>query len=770
MNFESPNALLGEAQSMLEANQTVMRNRTLINRLFNGEPPHTEAERMAENIKVNVNWLEATRIAANATNQLNNAFFRGGRFFSVIVDKGDPRKRHQYAASITKHINNELKNSTYYRGARESAHAQVVLHGPGPLVWRNRRCPIPDAAGLEDILVPQGTLTSMENLDRFAIYRELNWNQLVSQTQGKTHDPGWNRPYVTALLAHLYKTGVTTIYQGNRWEFPEKLHEDLKEGAASGASSSLPKVMAYDFFYREDDDDKWTRKMMLDFGTVDELVVKSTDPLRKNQEFMYEKKGYASDWTEVVHWYIGNCSNVAPFRYYSTRSIGYLLYGVCLIQNKLRNRFTEHTFQSLLTLFRNVSDDNREKLGMIDLHNLGVMPDGVSMVPAQERHVIDANLVMLGLNQGRQLMAESAQSFVPDMQGDSKKQMTATETLVRQNTSVSLTSAVLNQLSEQSRTEYREICRRFCIKDNPDPMAKRFRENIKKDGVPMDCLDIDAWEVLPEQTVGGGNKAVELTVTQALMQEILPMADPDGQRLIGRRRYLALTDNPEEAMAIFPDAPQPPSDDVQYAQVAYAVLMLGQPFAKKEGVNHVAYTGMLMQMMNITLAQIQQATEQPNGAAIAADKIVGMFNVVQHVQEEINIIARVEAQVPKAKIMFKALVEMIAELTKVAQALMAKDQEQQGNGGLAAETQAKIQTMIMKAQTENQIKQMQAQEKEQRNDIKFHNENLRRNAMVEADNQRKMIGTAADIQAKDLTTSAEIIRESNKPQPAGTSK
>jgi hypothetical protein len=177
-----------------------------------------------------------------------------------------------------------------------------------------------------------------------------------------------------------------------------------------------------------------------------------------------------------------------------------------------------------------------------------------------------------------------------------------------------------------------------------------------------------------------------------------------------------------------------------------------------------------MQMMNITLAQIQQATEQPNGAAIAADKIVGMFNVVQHVQEEINIIARVEAQVPKAKIMFKALVEMIAELTKVAQALMAKDQEQQGNGGLAAETQAKIQTMIMKAQTENQIKQMQAQEKEQRNDIKFHNENLRRNAMVEADNQRKMIGTAADIQAKDLTTSAEIIRESNKPQPAGTSK
>lgn len=752
---------------MLQANQTVMRNRTLINKLFNGEAPHTEEERRAENIKVNVNWLEATRIASNATNQLNNSFFSGGRYFSVAVDKGESRKRAQYSTTITKYINQELKRSREYKHARESANAQVVLHGPGPMIWRNRRCPIPGVAGIDDILVPSGTLTSMENLDRFAIYQELTWHQLVKQTQGSSVDPGWNKPYVTALLAHLFKTGVVPVHQGNRWQFPEKMHEDVKEGAANTASSSLPKVMVYDFFYRNEKSDKWNRKMMLDFGTVDTETIKENEAVRKYQEFIYEKDDYCDNWSEVIHWYLGNCSNVAPYRYYSVRSIGYLLYGSCMIQNKLRNRFTEHMFQSLLTLFRNVSDDNREKLGMIDLHNLGVMPEGVSMVPAQERHTVDWNLILMGLNQGRQLMAESAQSFVPDMTGDSKKQMTATETLVRQNTSVSMTSAVLNQLGEQSREEYREICRRFCIKSNPDPMAKRFRENIEKEGVPLSCLDIDAWDVIPEKTVGGGNKAVEMVSTQILMQEMFPLADPDGQRLIARRRYLAITDNSDEALLIFPDAPQPPSDDVQYAQNAYAVLMLGVPFAKKEGINHLAYAGMLMQMMNVTFSQIQQAAEQPQGLAIAADKIVGLFNAAQHVQEEIKAIARVEHQVDNAKVMFKALVEMISELTKVAQKLMAQEQDSQANGGLNAETRAKIESMMMKAQTESQIRMKAAEEKEMRNDVKFMNENNRRNAMVEADNQRKLLSTQADITAKDLTTAAEITRPKPQPSTAG---
>lgn len=769
--FSSSTEVLNECQNMLISQQKVMRNRALIQRLANGEAPFTDEERRAENIKTNANFLELTRIASNASNQLNNAFFKPAQFFQVTIDKGPIHKRSLWGASITKAINRELKKSRTYKYARESAHAQVVLHGPGPLIWKNRRSPCPSSAGIDDIIVPAGTENSMDNLDRFGIYTELTWSQLYDVACGKVVDPGWNKGYVKAILTTLYSKGVQPINQGNRWMFPEKIQEDIKEGSAFFASSSLPRLLAWNFFYRDDENGKWCRKMVVDFASVSGA---STDAARfqnsnveKSEDFLYESEDYADDWQEVIHWYIGNCSNYAPYRYYSTRSIGYLLYGVCAIQNKLRCRTMDHVFQSLLMLFRNISDDHREKLGMIDLNNFGVIPDGLSMVNANERHEVDWNLVVGQFNQNRQLMAESSQSFVPDMPGIGGKEMTATETLVRQNTSTNLTSAVLNQLADQSAFEYREISRRFCIKSNPDEMAVRFREAIQKEGVPLDMLDVEAWDIIPEMTVGGGNKAVELSVTQALMQEILPLADPDGQRIITRRRYLALTDNPDEAMEVIPEAPAPPSNDAQYAQQAFPVLMIGLPFIIQEGTNRVAYAGMLLNLLQIKYQQTAAIIGQPSGVPIAAEAIAGMFNVVQHVGEQIQMIARDDRRKEVAKQMMKMLKELMGTLQDLAKQVSEMAQQQSAQqGGVSPETQQKLAEKMMLAQADAQAKVTKSQQSGELKQIAFLEENARRNAMTEADAQRKLMMTQADITALNAKTIAEIMR----PKPETTNK
>lgn len=767
MKFNSVSSVLTETNQLLLAQQAVMHNRTLIDRLMGGDAPETEESRREQNLKTNINFLEGTRIASNATNQLNNAFFKAGNLFTVKLDYGPPHKRDLWSASITKCIAKEIKKSRSYKSARESAHAQVVLHGPGPVIWRNRRSPLPSTAGIEDVMIPSGTLCDMENLDYLSIYRELTWGQLDNAAFGKAADPGWNRDYVKALLHTLYKLGLQPIYQGNRWLFPEKLAEDQKEGAAQQMSSAMPKILVWDFFYRNEDTGKWNRKMVIDYANISpDYKLKDSDSVIQNQQFLYEKDDYADDWQEIIHWYIGNCSNVAPYRYHSVRSIGYLLYGVCMIQNKLRCRFTDHMFQNLLTWFRNVSDDNREKLQMIDLQNFGVFPDGVSMVTANERHEVDWNLIFGGLSQGKQLMAESAMSFVPDVPGDPSKNktMTASEYLGRQNESIAMTSAVYGQLADQSVYEYREICRRFCIKDNPDPMARRFRENIKKEGVPMEALDCEKWDIIPEQTVGGGNKAVEMNVTAVLMQEFMPISDPDAQRLIARRRYLALTDNAEEALLVVPEAPQPENDDIQYAQVSFSVLMDGVPFIVKQGVNHIAYAGALMQMMQVVIQQAGAVMQQQSGVSIAAEKIAGLFNVVQHVQGQIQIIGRDEKRRDLAKIMFKNLGIMNSELERMANELNAMEQEQQQRqGGVDPETQAKIQERMLLAQTNAQISQSKAAQKQEQSDVKFYSENQRKNANTQAEIQRKMALTAVEIQATDMTTAAEIQRIQNEP-------
>jgi len=751
---------------MLIAQQRTMQNRTKINRLFNGDTPNTEEEARAENMKTNANWLEGPRIASNATNQINNSFFKGDKFFSVRIDNGPIQFRQLWSNTITNYINRELKRSKQYYSARESANAQVVLHGPGPSVWQNRRCPVPSVVGVEDVLVPSATLTSFSNLDRFAIYREISWPELYSSVHGPNFDSGWNRDYAAAFLARMYKTGVVPVYQGNRWLFPEKLWEDIKEGSATVASSSLPKLLTWDFFYQDDKTGKVNRRMIVDYQNITSIGLKDT-PVDKNRGFLYSRDNYAADWSEVIHWFIGNCSNVAPYRYYSIRSIGYLLFAVCTIQNKLRNRLYDHMFQALLTLFRNISDDDREKLGLIDLQNFGIMPDGVSMVPAQERHVVDQNLILMGLNQGRQLMQESSTGFLPDMPSAGEgPAMTAYETMVRQMMSTTFTSAVMGQLVRQSVEQHREICRRFCIKDNPDPMTKRFRENIQKEGVPLEMLDVDTWEIIPEQTVGGGSKAVELTVTQQLLQEIAPAVGPEAQRAIYRRRALALTDNVMDAAAMVPEPPAPPTDDVQYAQTAFTFLMINPQFEVKEGINRTVYVTTLLKLADFTFQQLQGLLQHPEGLAIAAERIMGLANIAEHCEPIIVQIAQDQTQKAAAKQLVKVLMKLQQELQQAAKQIEAAEQEKSQQGGIDPQTEAKIQERLLMAHTDAQIKHDAAAEKQKQKDIAFYNENLRRNASTFAEVQRGHAKTQAEIAGTDLTTQAEILRGQRNPQPS----
>ena len=779
MKADTPAAILTEIYLMQLAQQKVQQNRAKINRLFNGDTPNTTEELREMNGKTNVNWLEGSNIATNSTNQLNNAFFGGERYFTVRLDRGPMSWRSQWGATITRYLNRELKRSKQYESARESANAQVVLHGPGPTVWRDRRSPIPDTVGVDDILIPAGTLTSMSNMDSLCIYRELTWAQLYDATQGKNVDPGWNQDYIKAILANMYTKGMQPIYQGNRWMFPEKIQEDIKEGASLMMSGALPRALCWDYFFRDEKSEKWNRRMILDYGNVSvsdpnarrqvnkDIQGKDVD---RNRDFLYRKDGYADEWENIIHWYIGNCSNVAPYRYHSVRSIGYLLYGVCMVQNKLRCRLTDHMMQQLLTWFRNVSDDDREKLGLIDLQNFGIFPDGVSMVSAQERHVADWQLILMGINQGRQLMSESSSSFVPDMPGEANRPaMTATETLVRQNTSITLTSAVLKQLGKQSEPEYREMCRRFCIKDNPAKEAKRFRENIQREGVPLEMLDIEFWEIIPEQVVGGGSKAMELTVTQALLQEIAPAVGPDAQRIILRRRTLALTDNSMDALEIVPNAPEPPSDDVQYAQMAFTGLMMDVPWIVKEGINRMAYAGTLMQLMQGIMKQVQGLLGQQAGLAIAADRVAALFGVANHIAEQTQLIGQDQRMKEQAKAMFKALQEILQVLQEFAKQIQKMEEEQaqqQGAQQVSPEAQAKIINMHATMQAKNQIAVMNAQTKNQHKDVTFANENMRRNAMTMSDVQRKAAMTQAEIAAKDLTTAGDILRSQREADEA----
>lgn len=758
MKYKTAAECLTAISSMQWATQSVQQNRAKINRLMNGDPPWTESERRANRLNTNVNWLEGSRIVTNARYQLTNAFFGPGEFFDIKLDtysKVPVHKRDTWSTCLTQYINRGLRASGTFKSALEQAIAQVVLHGPGPSLWPKKHSPIPVTCGVDDVIVPAGTLADMSNLDSLAIYREWTWAQLRDLVHGPAVDPGWNVSYVDALLASLYKQPLQPLYQGNRWMFPEKIAEDWKENDSTFAAAALGRALAWDFYFRDEDTGKWNRRVLLDYNNLSPEGFKA-DAQRQAPDFLFKKDDHADERTEIIHWFMGNCSNVAPFRYYSVRSIGYNLYAPCLAQNMLRCRTADHMLQTLLTFFRNVSEDDRERLEDFQLHHLGILPDGVSMVTAQERHTADWQLIGMGLNQNRQLMAESSAAFLPDVAVEGEKQpMTATESLIRNNASVNYTSAVQNQLYTQSEPFYYEICRRICLKDKRDPFVKCILEQMKEDEVPESVLDIDTWNISPNRAMGGGNKAVELTTARALF-EARGAYGPAGDAPIKRKYALALTGDPKFVKEIVPEV-QEVSSSAVLAQLAFGTLMEGVPVQQRGGINEVDYIETLLAMMAQAMQPLEALQEQPGALAVNAERIAGLVNVGSHIEEHIQILSADQSERERVRDYQRIINQLMGQLKAYGQRLQEMEQAQQGNQGLDAETQGKIIAMQTVAQAKAAISTQQAQVKLQHKDIAFQSEQERKDAGTLAEIRRKDALTHAEVAATDLKTTADLI-------------
>lgn len=789
MRFKDAGAIHTAVDQMRLANYPVARNRSRINDLFNGNPPWTEEERKANKIFTNVNPLYGTRIAHNARQNLDNAILKPGHFFDITLDIGPAHKRQDWSFRLSKEVNRILKLEQRFTDMWSSTNAQVVLHGIGPIKHNGLENPIPYDIGIEDVLVPAQTYLHFDNLEFFGVYRQWTYAELYDMTHGTEVDPGWNMAMVDKLLKSLQEQSLQSTVMGQRWLMPEKLAEDLKENAGLFMTSAAPTIFVWDFYFRDydndSDDQNWSRRIVLDYMQLQPEASASALASDAKSQFLYEyklNKGvYATSLDQIIHFQIGNCSNVAPFRYYSVRSLGFLMYAVCQIQNRYYNRAMDAGFSNLLTLFRNVGEDDRERLEKVDLWHMGIVPDGLSFVTAAERHEVNQQLIEMMMAMNRQLMAESSSSWIPEIDTGTSKEQTLGEARIRLQTAASLSNALLNQTYMRAERMYREICRRFCMKGSRNRLVKEFHKRIQAQGIPMEILDVDHWDIRANRVLGGGNKALESLQADKLMA-VRAAHDPEAQRRILYLYDLANTDDPQLAGELVPMDEKPISDATQLATLAMGTLLEGLPVVAKRGINEIDYIGTLLQLSEQVLNQIAGLEQVPETTQLRMQKISGETNVLEHVDQHLQTIA----QDPSVKMVVKgfeeALSMQLAAVNKFAQHLseeMEQQSQMMGNNPQAEEAmklQAKTQAMLIEAESRARMKEADHAQKQMHKDAQWANENERRNATTEAEIERKraltqvelasqMAKTRADIMATDLTTAADIRRP--KPQTNG---
>lgn len=754
-------------------------NRSRVNSLFNGDPPYSPQQAKENNLSVNVNFLESTRLGSDARRQLYNLLNKTENFFNAKLDRGTKHKRGDWSHIITKELNKILKKSLPYYEALQSSFASLVLHGIGPSVWTDKQHWLPDEKGVEDILIPANALRSMRHLPFFAVYQPFTALQLYRLTHGPRRDPGWNMPLADRAIKWCDEQITKSSIPYSEIYSPEKMQERLKEDSGLYASDAVPTIDCWDFYFYNDEKkvSGWNRRIVIDAnwdigaGGINydrKPSMPDKNKIGTSGEFLYDSgsRKYAEKREQIIHFQFGDLSAVAPFRYHSVRSLGFLLFAVCHLQNRLRCKFNDALFEHMLQYFRVRNLDDYERSLKINLVDKGYVDETVQFIPPTERWAINPNLVQMGLTHNRELIGESASGYTQDHDyGKEQTERTATEVMAQVQSTAALVSSALAQAARFQEPQYQEIARRFCIKNSKDADVRKFRVNVLKQGVPEELLDTECWEIVSEKILGGGNKILETAIAEKLLG-VSQSLDPGPQRIVLRDYVLAVSDDPAKAEELVPYEPVAVTDTVHDAQLSAATLMMGLPVAVKTGINHIEAIQALMGSMT---AVIQKA--QANGGMATQDQIAGLQNIAQHISEHIQILARDKAQKERVKEFSDDLGKLMNFVKAFAQRLqqqMEAQAQQNGNGGMDPKAVAKAQEISLMGELKRKnTAESHAQRTAQRQaqaEMQIENEAKKQTLQQEAiiggartDAEAKGIQTAANINDGRAKTAAEVV-------------
>ena len=602
MNFKSAEAVEQTVWQMRLADWPRGQNRARINDLANGAPPYTDDEQSRNNIEINVNDLSLTRLAHDARQQLYNGFMKPGKFFTARTDTGPKHKRLEYGTIVTNEINRTLKRSLPYYECMRSKFALSVLHGIGPSMWEDRESWCPEPLGIEDVLVPSNTRLSFKNLPFFAIFRAYTPEELDRMTRGPNRDPGWQMDIVQAALKWAaQQTANLTGTTWRDWWSPEKIHERIKEDSGLYASDVVQTIDCYDFYYWNDDgkESGWKRKIILDaWGGWEQYQDKFTGRMRMPDKNLMEKRGqylfdggdkiYGTKLSEMLHFQFADLSAVAPFRYHSVRSLGFLLYAACHLQNRLRCKFNEAAFENLMMYMRVKSMDEAERALKIELASRGIIDETVNFLTPAERWQPNERFAADAIGMNQQIVDQNAASYVQNQNfSRDKVEKTKFQVMAEVNAMMTLVGAALNQAYMYQTGEFYEIVGRFMVVNSRDQDVRETRLRCLKQGVPEKLLVAEVWDIEPERVMGAGNKTLEMAIAQQMM-EWKGAFGPAAQQRILRLATLSISDDPALTNELVPDAPdQAVSKSKEAAMLAVGTLMAGARVQFAEDQNRI---------------------------------------------------------------------------------------------------------------------------------------------------------------------------------------
>lgn len=775
--FGTPEKVAATIERMRVIERTRATDRAKVNRLFNGGKPYTPEQEKKFQIQINVNWGEGKRIMLDANRQLNNALIHPGILFQCTPTEGALDKRDEWAMTFTQNIHRPMQegiSGKRHMFTLRARNATICMHGIGVLMWKNSFSWLARFVPLEDLLIETDTYCDFSNLNYFGCSLNLTRGELADMAlTGEKILPGWNQDAVKEILDIL----ETDQAMPNWRDKPEEAEQIFDQNKGYYYSDAEARVRMDVFYYRSIETKKWYRVILLReaIGNV------GTD------KFIFDgsKKPFADSIDHIINVQFGDGNLVAPLKYHSTRGLGVDLFAPVECLNRLRCEFVQHVFEQLKMYFKIQNPADRDRLKQIVLQQFATIPDGLSIVPKDQRHQIDANLVDEAMGQMRQIMQESSASFVQNANSNTKGgMMTAKEAQIRLNSATVMISGMLQNIYLQEAFYYTELVRRFCDPNSADEEVKEFQKRCVQSGIPKEMLDAKKWKVTPERVLGGGDRSMAQMQAEWMNQNKNDL-DPASQITAKRKIWGTMLEDFSLANQLIPKSPVTSTPGSQMAEQLFGTLMTGNPVAIRTGIDEIGYVSKMLEMMGAVIIQIQSIDNMGT-----MQELAGLSTVAHDIAQHIQIVAARPAQKSQAKQFSDVLGKLINELKGFSQRIQQKKQAsdlkesmtinfKDLNGDtkntvlqLIGLPPSQEQDNVAQAKTAQAVQQIQLtgarhQQEMQHSQQRFASEQDRLNAETAASLQRKNFETQHAIATDKMKAAADILIKAQNGQNNG---
>lgn len=750
MNFSTPERVLQTIRAGDEAEWVRGENRSKINNAANCVPPLDDALAKKMQVKININWGEMAVLLAHARRQYLTNFYSNQHFFKISLPLAPAEHQTEWGNLITEFLNKPLRESLRYFEIHRSKWSGVVSHGIGPVTWHDDDDPIPHYLAIEDLRVPTDTTLDFENLSWYGERRLWKPQELLDTALCPGSE--WDKKSVAQLLKNTKNINWDYAPTQYDWETqPEKFYELQKQDGAWYAGDAQPTIPLWHFYFEDKTDAK-------NAGWFMAVVPAEGMPEKGNDKFLFRSNTpVAPDWQQLIHVQYGDLNAKAPFLYKSVRSLGFELLEPCFYTNLTRCRMLQHVHDQFNPWFRSTDPADKARAQMQEFGYASIIRPGVSLIPNDQRHQIDPDLVEMAMAQLKQLMQEASSTYTQQIDTGTRKEQTAFETNVKlQQVNAMLGGLMLTAFKYEGFLG-REICRRFCRFPSKSKIVQEFQRLCRQAEIPRKWLNVAFWDIEPVTQLGMGNPAIAQAQAKQLM-EIRPMMDPTAQQEVLHDVVLVTTGDSRKAARWVPLGKDRGLNDAQRdAQLAFGTLMQGVPIKPREGYSLIDQIESMLPLYAGKINMLEQRDNMATPDEVQGLKMVHLYlaNLVQQL-----------AQNPQEKARVKKYNDDLGQLMNILKGLAQRGQEAaQQKNGMQAEMMAKLQDSQMKLQgmqvmnaLKFRAKQQSDAQKLRMSQMKFAGEERRKNAAAFGDIQREDAAAHAEIGRNNAKASAEMVR------------